>query len=40
MTAPLLWWHRIVVYDKRIQGWKALPSHYLNQDPAGVWLAN
>lgn len=40
MTAPLLWWHRIVVYDKRIQGWKALPSHYLNQDLAGVWLAN
>ncbi len=40
MTAPLLWWHRIVVYDRRIQGWQALPSHYLNQDPAGMWLAN
>lgn len=39
LTAPVLWWNRIVVYDKRIQGWKALPSHYLNQDLTNVWLA-
>ncbi len=38
-TVPVVWWHRIVAYDKRIKGWKMSPSHYLNQDLAAVWLA-
>ena len=35
---PTIWWHRIIVHDKRLKGWKITPSHYLNQDLAGVWL--
>ncbi|MGH7263931.1 MAG: ABC transporter substrate-binding protein [Candidatus Rokuibacteriota bacterium] len=34
-----LWWHRIVPHSARMKGWKISPSHYLNQDLAGVWLA-
>jgi peptide/nickel transport system substrate-binding protein len=34
-----LWWNRIVPYNARLHGWKISPSHYLNQDLAGVWLA-
>jgi peptide/nickel transport system substrate-binding protein len=37
-TAPIVWWHRIVVHSRQLKGWKILPSHYLNQDLAGVWL--
>lgn len=36
---PTIWWNRIVPHSSRLRGWKALPSHYLNQDLAGVWLA-
>ena len=35
---PTIWWHRIIVHDKRLKGWKVTPSHYLNQDLANVWL--
>jgi len=31
-TVPIVWWERIVAHDKRLKGWKLLPSHYLNQD--------
>jgi peptide/nickel transport system substrate-binding protein len=34
-----LWWHRTVPHHARLKGWKVSPSHYLNQDLAGVWLA-
>ena len=34
-----LWWNRIVPHNARLHGWKISPSHYLNQDLAGVWLA-
>jgi peptide/nickel transport system substrate-binding protein len=34
-----LWWNRIVPYNARLHGWKISPSHYLNQDLAGVWLS-
>jgi peptide/nickel transport system substrate-binding protein len=37
-TAPIVWWHRIVAHSPAIKGWKITPSHYLNQDLAGVWL--
>jgi peptide/nickel transport system substrate-binding protein len=37
-TTPVVWWHRIVGHSTAVQGWKILPSHYLNQDLASVWL--
>ena len=37
-VVPTLWWHRIIVHDKRLKGWKILPSHYINQDLTNVWL--
>ncbi|MBI1776018.1 MAG: ABC transporter substrate-binding protein [Proteobacteria bacterium] len=39
-TVPIVWWHRIVAHSAALKGWKITPSHYLNQDLAGVWLAN
>jgi peptide/nickel transport system substrate-binding protein len=35
---PLLWWHRIVLTNKKVMGWKMSPSHNLGQDLAEVWL--
>jgi peptide/nickel transport system substrate-binding protein len=40
MTAPVVWWQRIVAHSSALRGWRILPSHYLNQDLADVWLAN
>ena len=40
MTAPVVWWQRIVAHSSAVRGWKILPSHYLNQELADVWLAN
>jgi peptide/nickel transport system substrate-binding protein len=37
-TVPVVWWHRIVLHWTQLKGWKILPSHYLNQDLAGVWI--
>ncbi len=37
-NAPLLWWQRIIVNHKKIQGWYMTPSHYLWQDLTDVWL--
>jgi peptide/nickel transport system substrate-binding protein len=37
-NVPLLWWQRIIVNHKKIQGWNMTPSHYLGQDLAAVWL--
>ena len=37
-NVPLLWWQRIIIYDKKIQGWYMTPSHYLWQDLTTVWL--
>jgi peptide/nickel transport system substrate-binding protein len=36
---PTLWWHRIVLHAASLRGWKALPSHFLNQDLRDVWLS-
>jgi len=38
-TFHILWWQRIVPHHSRVNGWKILPSHYLNQDLRDVWLA-
>jgi peptide/nickel transport system substrate-binding protein len=35
---PLFWWHRIVLTNKKVMGWKMSPSHNLGQDLAEVWL--
>jgi peptide/nickel transport system substrate-binding protein len=32
------WWQRIIPHSAKMKGWKILPSHYLNQDLANVWL--
>ncbi len=37
-SAPVVWWQRIVAHSPQLRGWKLLPSHYLNQDLANVWL--
>jgi peptide/nickel transport system substrate-binding protein len=37
-NVPLLWWQRIIVNHRKIQGWHMTPSHYLWQDLADVWL--
>jgi peptide/nickel transport system substrate-binding protein len=34
----LLWRYRIVPYRSYVKGWKASPSHYVNQDLAMIWL--
>ena len=38
-NVPILWWQRIIVNHKKIQGWYMTPSHYLWQDLSTVWLA-
>jgi len=37
-NVPLLWWQRIIVFNKKIHGWHMTPSHYISQDLAEVWL--
>lgn len=37
-NVPILWWQRIVVHHKKIQGWSLFSSHHLGQDLAEVWL--
>jgi peptide/nickel transport system substrate-binding protein len=34
-----LQWHRIVAYNAKVRGWTITPSHFLNQQLDGVWLA-
>ncbi len=34
-----LQWHRIVAHNARVRGWTITPSHFLNQQLDGVWLA-
>jgi len=37
-AVPILWWNRIIANSARVKGWSITPSHYLNQDLAGVWF--
>jgi len=37
-TIVLPWIQRIVLHTPRLKGWRALSSHFLNQDLANVWL--
>src|SRR6266498_4048240 len=34
-----LQWHRIVAHHAKVRGWTITPSHFLNQQLDGVWLA-
>ena len=34
-----LQWHRIVPHSAKMRGWTITPSHFLNQQLDGVWLA-
>ncbi|HSO08235.1 MAG TPA: ABC transporter substrate-binding protein [Pelomicrobium sp.] len=36
---PTIWWHRIIITNKKLNGWEITPSHYLNQDLDDVWLS-
>jgi peptide/nickel transport system substrate-binding protein len=36
---PVIWWQRIIPHLSTLQGYKVLPSHYVNQDLTGVWLS-
>ncbi|HEX2336386.1 MAG TPA: ABC transporter substrate-binding protein, partial [Hyphomicrobiaceae bacterium] len=37
-SIPYLWYHRIIVNNKKIQGWHFSPSQYILQDLSEVWL--
>jgi peptide/nickel transport system substrate-binding protein len=37
-VVPTIWWHRIIVHHKQLQGWNMTPSHYVGQDLTDVWL--
>lgn len=37
-SAPLLWWQRIVVRHKKIQGWNHQNNHFTETDLVNVWL--
>jgi peptide/nickel transport system substrate-binding protein len=37
-SVPILWWYRIVVMNKAVQGWTMSPSHMIYQDLGNVWL--
>ena len=34
-----LQWHRIIAHSAKVRGWTVTPSHFLNQQLDGVWLA-
>ena len=34
-----LQWHRIIPHSAKLRGWTITPSHYLNNQLDGVWLA-
>ena len=36
---PVIWWQRIIPHLSTLQGYKVLPSHYVNQDLTNVWLS-
>ncbi len=35
---PFLWYQRIIVNNKKVQGWQFSPSQYILQDLSEVWL--
>ena len=37
-NVPLLWYQRIVVNNKKVNGWHLTPSHFTGQNLVNVWL--
>ena len=37
-SAPLLWWERIIVLNKKVKGWEHQANHFTGQDLTDVWL--
>jgi peptide/nickel transport system substrate-binding protein len=37
-SVPVIWYSRLVAHVPQMKGWKILPTHFANQDLAGVWL--
>lgn len=37
-SAPILWWQRLIVRHKKIQGWDHQNNHFTATDLADVWL--
>ncbi len=37
-SAPLLWWERIIVLNKKVKGWENQANHFTGQDLTDVWL--
>jgi peptide/nickel transport system substrate-binding protein len=37
-SVPLIWYSRIVAHSSAMKGWKAVPTHFVNQDLTDVWL--
>jgi peptide/nickel transport system substrate-binding protein len=37
-SMPLLWYQRIVAYNKKVKGWELQPSHFTGQNLVNVWL--
>ncbi len=37
-SSTLIWYSRLVAHASAMKGWKALPTHFVNQDLAEIWL--
>lgn len=37
-SAPLFWWERIIVLNKKVKGWENQANHFTGQDLVDVWL--
>jgi peptide/nickel transport system substrate-binding protein len=37
-SVPVIWYSRLVAHVSNMRGWKIIPTHFANQDLAGVWL--
>jgi peptide/nickel transport system substrate-binding protein len=37
-SVPVIWYSRIVAHSSAMKGWKAVPTHFVNQDLGNVWL--
>jgi len=38
-AVPILWWQRIVVMNRRVNGWSISPTHMIYQDLGDIWLS-
>jgi len=38
-SVPVLWYSRLVAHVSSMKGWKALPTHFANQNLADIWFS-